>query len=64
MNETMPQKKVKYNKYKHKKSKWITHGIIRSIKFRDNLYRRVKATSPNTDDDANKKNNLKVYNKM
>ena len=64
MNETMPQKKVKYNKYKHKKSKWITYGIIRSIKFRDNLYRRVKATSLNTDDYANKKNNLKVYNEI
>ena len=30
-----PQKTVKYQKHKHKKSKWITNGIIQSIKNRD-----------------------------
>ena len=31
----LPTKKIKYKKHKHKKSGWITHGIIRSIVFRD-----------------------------
>jgi len=35
----LPQKLVKYSKHKHKNSKWITQGIIKSIKFRDNMYR-------------------------
>ncbi len=27
----IPTKKVKFNKYKHKHSKWMTYGIIKSI---------------------------------
>ncbi len=42
----MPQKIVKFNKYKHKKSKWITQGIIKSITFRDNLHKNLKMTDP------------------
>ena len=33
----MTGKFIKFNKYKHKKSKWITYGILKSIRFRDNL---------------------------
>ena len=36
----LPTKKVKYNKYKHKDATWITQGIMNSIKFRDDLYKR------------------------
>ena len=42
LNKYIPLWKVKFNKYKHKKCKWITTGILKSIKFRDNLYRRLK----------------------
>ncbi len=41
-NKHMPSKLVKYRKYKHKKSKWITQGIIKSIHYRDNLYKNTK----------------------
>ena len=37
---------VKFNKYKHKKSKWITYGILKSIRFRDKLYKKLKLTNP------------------
>ena len=37
-----PTKEVKFNKYKHKISPWITAGILNSIKFRDNLYVKWK----------------------
>ena len=37
----MTGKFVKFNKYKHKKSKWITYGILKSIRFRDNLYKKL-----------------------
>ena len=35
-----PEKRVKFNKYQHKLSNWITTGILKSIEFRDNLYKR------------------------
>ncbi len=33
---------VRFNKNKHKKSKWITSGLITPIKYRDNLYKKLK----------------------
>ena len=35
----LPKKLVKYNKKKHKKSKWMTNGILRSINTKDKLYK-------------------------
>ena len=37
MIKCLPTKTIKYNKYKYKKSSWITQGIIRSITHRDKL---------------------------
>ena len=45
-NTHMTSKLVKYNKYKHKKSKWITTGLLRSIRFRDDLYKKIKLSNP------------------
>ena len=30
-NKHLPVRKIKFNKYKHKKNKWITRGILKSI---------------------------------
>ena len=38
-SEHMPIKSVKFNKYKHKKNKWISKGIIKSIEVMDKLYK-------------------------
>ena len=35
-NKCMPSKIVKFNKYKHKKSSWITQGLLKSINFTRN----------------------------
>ena len=43
-----PIKTVKFNKRKHKRTKWITSGIIKSINNRDNLYHKLKETSPDS----------------
>ena len=40
--KNMPIKYVKFKKYKHKKSQWITNGLIKSIKFPGNLYKQIK----------------------
>ena len=60
----MPSKRVKYNKHKHKKSQWITGGIIRSIKFRDKMYANMKQTPANTEAHVIIKTNLKTYNNI
>ena len=45
LHKHLPIKTVKFNKYKHKKEDWITHGILRSIRYKDQLYKKYK-TSP------------------
>ena len=64
MKTYMPCKKVKFNKKKHRKSKWITSGIIRSVNFRNKLYQRLK--SVDTDDAMHNTlyTNLKTYNRI
>ena len=44
IDKNLPVKYVRYDKYKHRKSKWITKGILRSIKFRDKLYTKLRST--------------------
>ena len=60
----MPDKTVKYRKHKHKKSTWITIGILKSIKYRDNLFMKLKHTDPNSANYLNLKINLKTYNNI
>ena len=62
MDKFMPLCKIKYNKYKHKKSLWISYGILKSIKYRDKLYRNLKCMSKNSPFYANTKLILKTYN--
>ena len=58
----MPTKLVKFNKYKHKKSLWITQGILRSIQYRDKLYKQQKLIHPNSSNYEIININLKTYN--
>ena len=64
INKHIPLKRIKFNKHKHKRNKWITLGIIKSIKFRDNLYRNMKLCPHNTLEYIHMKQNLKTYNKI
>ena len=56
------QKIVKFKKHKHRKSKWITSGIIRSIAYRDKLYIKLKSMNVQDPQHSNIKTNLKTYN--
>ena len=58
-NKHLPTKTIKVNKHKHKKSKWITFGIIKSIKFM-----KLKKTATNTVAHDTLSINLKTYNKI
>ena len=62
-NKFMAIKIVKFKKYKHKRNNWITHGIIKSIKYRDNLYiKQVKMTNTNSSQYDILRRNLTTYN--
>ena len=43
----LPKKKIKYQKKLHKKSKWITNGILNSINKKDKLYKTLVQTDTN-----------------
>ena len=64
LNEHTSTRRVKMHKHKHKKSPWITYGIIRSVKFRDNLYKRMKKCEIGSQDFISLKINLATYNKI
>jgi hypothetical protein len=64
LKKYLPIKVVKYHKHKHKKSKWITQGIIRSIKYRDRLYADLQMTDPDNISYNDKKSNLNAYNRI
>ena len=57
-------KKVKYRKHKHKKCEWITSGIIRSIRFRDRLYFKLKNAPRDSEIFETLKQNHRTYNKV
>ena len=60
----LPWKLVKFNKYRHKGNRWITHGVIKSIKYRDKLYRNLKGAQKDSLFYTELKNKLSVYNKI
>ena len=63
-NKHLPYRMVKFDKYKHKGNKWITHGILRSIKHRDELYKELSCTFRTSDIYLVLKNKLNTFNKM
>lgn len=60
----LPFKRIKVHKHKHKLCAWATNGIIRSIKYRDNLYKQLKSTQKNSIEHVSLKTNLNTYNKI
>ena len=55
-----PNERVKVNKYKHKLSPWITPGLIKSIEFRDKLYKRLKSCPHDSPEHNRMEYNLKL----
>ena len=56
---SLPQSQI--NKHKHKKSRWITNGLLRSISYRDKLYVKLKRLPADTERHTNLKINLQIY---
>lgn len=63
-NKHMYSKLVKFRKHKHKKSAWITYGLIKSIDFRDKLHSQVQSTSCDSPIYFTLKNQLRAYNSL
>ena len=61
-NKYIMSKLVKFNKYKHKKSKWITQGLLASIRHRDKLYKQIKLTNRDSPEHEMLLINLRTYN--
>jgi hypothetical protein len=64
MKTCMPSTTAKYSKHKHKNNKWITAGLLNSIKFRDKLYLKLKRTPHDNPLYDQLKINLGTYNKI
>ena len=58
----LPYKFIKFNKYKHKGSNWITRGVLNSIKYRDGIYKNLRKTNKSTTRYQELKQQLRVYN--
>ena len=60
-NKPLPMKSVWYQKRKHKKSKWITTGILNSINTKDGLYETLLKSGTNNNDYSVAKAHFKRY---
>ena len=48
-DKNLPIRFKKSDKHKHKGNKWITKGILKSIEYKDKLYKALKSTAqPNS----------------
>ena len=63
-NKQIPIKSVRYQKRKHKKSKWMTTGILNSINTKDGLYKTLLKTDTNSDDYSIAKANFKRHREI
>ena len=58
----LPKKRVRYYKKKHKFSKWITNGILKSINTKDRIYKKLlRAKISNSESYATLKAEFKAY---
>ena len=56
-----PERVVRFNKKKHKKTPWITAGILKSINHRNKLYKNFKQTQIDAINYVAKKANFNQY---
>ena len=64
LNTHLPPKIVKFSKYKHKRTAWITTEIMKSIFFRDTLHRKLKTYHPDSAEHLRTKTNLHNYKSL
>ena len=55
---------VRFDEDEYKMTKWVTTRIIKSIKFRDKLYKQLKCIPVNSQEYNTVKINVKTYNQI
>ena len=60
-SECFPERRVKFNTKKHKKSPWITNGTLKSINNRNKLYKKLKQSRIESVDYITKKAEFNKY---
>ena len=63
-NKHLAQKTVKFNRHKHKMNPWMSFGILKSIKYRDSLYKHFHQLNPDSEEYSIMDTNLKTYNRI
>ena len=63
-DKNLPIRFQKFDKHMHRGNKWITKGIIKSIKYKDQLYKALKGTAQSDPSYTVRKDNLLAYNKI
>ena len=61
-NKHFTEKLIKYNTYQHRLSPWISAEVTKSIEFRDNLYKKLKACATDSPEYKLNQYNLNMYN--
>ena len=64
IDKHFPDKYEKFDKYKHGKCKWITNGILNSIKKKDKLYKILRSTKKSDKNYETKKINFQTYQRL
>ena len=59
----LPKKTQRFNKYKHKKEKWMSSALLKSVVHKNKLYRDWKSTTDNNDYQI-KQVNFKTYERI
>ena len=60
----LPFKLVKFNKYKHKGNKWITNSVLKSLKYKDRLYKQLRSTDKSSNLYPYLKQKFGLYNSL
>ena len=63
-NKHLPYRFVKFNKHKHKGSRWITYDIINSLKSRDKKLYQLKQLERGSPEYLALKQNISVFNSI
>ena len=63
-DKNLPIRFQKFDKHKHKGNKGITKGILKSIKYKDQLYKALKGTAQSDPSYTVRKDNLSAYKKI
>ena len=64
IDEAISSEKIRFNQYKHRKSSWITNSILKSMTYRNNLFKNLKVMQPHSLEFSQSKLNLSTSNRI